>query len=146
MFPVYTGVAITTMILSGVLLDKFGTAKLIPFFQLPMIVAFLLFAYGDTLLMALIGFIFLGITSGANTTLPNAFWAEFFGTKYLGTIKAAAAAAMVLGSAIGPAITGLLLDFDISLNIQYVGISIFFAFSSAFMWIGVSRSKVHLFK
>ncbi len=111
-----------------------------------MIVAFLLFAYGDTLLMALIGFIFLGITSGANTTLPNAFWAEFFGTKYLGTIKAAAAAAMVLGSAIGPAITGLLLDFDISLNIQYVGISIFFAFSSAFMWIGVSRSKVHLLK
>jgi MFS family permease len=111
-----------------------------------MIVAFLLFAYGDTLLMALIGFIFLGITSGANTTLPNAFWAEFFGTKYLGTIKAAAAAAMVLGSAIGPAITGLLLDFNISLNIQYVGISIFFTFSSALMWIGVSRSKVHLFK
>ena len=146
MFPVYTGVAITTMILSGVLLDKFGTAKLIPFFQLPMIVAFLLFAYGDTLLMTLIGFIFLGITSGANTTLPNAFWAEFFGTKYLGTIKAAAAAAMVLGSAIGPAITGLLLDFDISLDIQYVGISIFFAFSSALMLIGISQSKVHLSK
>ena len=146
MFPVYTGVAITTMILSCVLLDKFGTAKLIPFFQLPMIVAFLLFAYGDTLLMTLIGFIFLGITSGANTTLPNAFWAEFFGTKYLGTIKAAAAAAMVLGSAIGPAITGLLLDFDISLDIQYVGISIFFAFSSALMLSGISQSKVHLSK
>jgi MFS family permease len=111
-----------------------------------MIVAFLLFVYGDTLLMTLIGFIFLGITSGANTTLPNAFWAEFFGTKYLGTIKAAAAAAMVLGSAIGPAITGLLLDFDISLDIQYVGISIFFAFSSALMLIGISQSKVHLSK
>ena len=144
MFPVYTGVAICMMILSGILLDKLGTAKLIPYFQLPMIIAFILFAFGETIYSALLGFIFLGITSGANTTLPNAFWAEFFGTKHLGSIKAAAAAAMVLGSAIGPALTGILLDFDISLNFQYVGISIFFVFSSLLMSIGVSRTKIHL--
>ena len=143
MFPIYTGVAICMMILSGILLDKFGTAKLIPYFQLPMIIAFILFAFGETLYSALLGFIFLGITSGANTTLPNAFWAEFFGTKHLGSIKAAAAAAMVLGSAIGPALTGILLDFDISLNLQYVGISMFFILSSLLMWIGVSRTKIH---
>ena len=144
MFPVYTGVAICMMFLSGILLDKLGTAKLIPYFQLPMIIAFILFAFGETLYSALLGFIFLGITSGANTTLPNAFWAEFFGTKHLGSIKAAAAAAMVLGSAIGPALTGILLDFDISLNLQYIGISIFFVFSSLLMSIGVSRTKIHL--
>ena len=144
MFPVYTGVAICMMILSGMLLDKLGTSKLIPYFQLPMIIAFILFAFGETLYSALLGFIFLGITSGANTTLPNAFWAEFFGTKHLGSIKAAAAAGMVLGSAIGPALTGILLDFDISLNLQYIGISIFFVFSSLLMSIGVSRTKIHL--
>ena len=143
MFPVYTGVAICMMILSGILLDKLGTAKLIPYFQLPMIIAFILFAFGETLYSALLGFIFLGITSGANTTLPNAFWAEFFGTKHLGSIKAAAAAAMVLGSAIGPALTGILLDFNISLNFQYVGISIFFVLSSLFMWVGISRTKIN---
>jgi len=143
MFPVYTGVAICMMILSGILLDKLGTAKLIPYFQLPMIIAFILFAFGETLYSALLGFIFLGITSGANTTLPNAFWAEFFGTKHLGSIKAAAAAAMVLGSAIGPALTGILLDFDISLNFQYVGISTFFVLSSLFMWVGISRTKIN---
>ena len=143
MFPVYTGVAICMMILSGMLLDKLGTSKLIPYFQLPMIIAFILFAFGETLYSALLGFIFLGITSGANTTLPNAFWAEFFGTKHLGSIKAAAAAAMVLGSAIGPALTGILLDFDISLNFQYVGISIFFVLSSLFMWVGISRTKIN---
>ncbi|MDA9302280.1 MFS transporter, partial [Amylibacter sp.] len=141
MFPIYTGVAICMMILSGILLDKFGTAKLIPYFQLPMIIAFILFAFGETLYSALLGFIFLGITSGANTTLPNAFWAEFFGTKHLGSIKAAAAAAMVLGSAIGPALTGILLDFDISLNLQYVGISTFFIISSLLMLVGISRVK-----
>lgn len=144
MFPLYTGVAIGAMILSGILLDKFGTSKLIPYYQLPMVIAFLIFAYGNTLTSAFIGFIFMGITSGANATLPNAFWAEFFGTKYLGSIKAAAAAAMVLGSAIGPALTGILLDFEFTLNIQYICISIFFITSSFSMWLGVSKSKRYL--
>ena len=142
MFPIYTGVAIGTMILSGILLDRFGTARLIPYFQLPMVFAFLIFAYGDSLKMALVGFIFLGLTSGANATLPNAFWAEFFGTKHLGSIKAAAAAAMVLGSAIGPALTGVLLDLSISLEVQYIVISAFFAISSLMMWLGISKFHI----
>ena len=141
MFPVYTGVAIGSMILSGVLLDKIGTARLIPYFQLPMIFAFLLFAYGQSLLATLVGFVLLGLTSGATATLPNAFWAENFGTKHLGSIKAAAAAAMVLGSAIGPALTGVLLDFSLPLEAQYVGVSVFFGASSLLMWVGVSRAR-----
>ena len=144
MFPVYTLVSITAMILSGILLDKLDTARLIPYFQLPMIVAFLIFAFGQSLIAALVGFIFLGLSSGANATLPNAFWAEFYGTKHLGSIKAAAAAVMVLGSAIGPAVTGVLLDYDLPLDTQYVAISVFFGFSSLMMWAGVRRVRSRL--
>ena len=140
MFPVYTGVAIGSMVLSGIVLDKVGTARLIPYFQIPMVVAFLLFAYGQSLVAALVGFIFLGLTSGANATLPNAFWAEHFGTKHLGSIKAAAAAAMVLGSAIGPAVTGVLLDHNLPLEAQYIGVAVFFLFSSILVWLGVLRA------
>ena len=144
MFPVYTLVSIAAMILSGILLDKFDTARLIPYFQLPMIVAFLIFAFGQSLMAVLVGFIFLGLSSGANATLPNAFWAEFYGTKHLGSIKAAAAAIMVLGSAIGPAVTGVLLDYDLPLDIQYVAVSVFFGFSSLMMWAGVKRVRTRL--
>ena len=144
MFPVYTLVSITAMILSGILLDKLDTARLIPYFQLPMIVAFLIFAFGQSLIAALVGFIFLGLSSGANATLPNAFWAEFYGTKHLGSIKAAAAAVMVLGSAIGPAVTGVLLDYDLPLDTQYVAVSVFFGFSSLMMWAGVKRVRPRL--
>ena len=144
MFPVYTLVSITAMILSGILLDKLDTARLIPYFQLPMIVAFLIFAFGQSLIAALVGFIFLGLSSGANATLPNAFWAEFYGTKHLGSIKAAAASVMVLGSAIGPAVTGVLLDYDLPLDTQYVAVSVFFGFSSLMMWAGVKRVRTRL--
>ena len=144
MFPVYTLVSIAAMILSGILLDKLDTARLIPYFQLPMIVAFLIFAFGQSLITALVGFIFLGLSSGANATLPNAFWAEFYGTKHLGSIKAAAAAVMVLGSAIGPAVTGVLLDYDLPLDTQYVAVSVFFGFSSLMMWAGIKRVRTRL--
>ena len=144
MFPVYTMVSITAMILSGILLDKLDTARLIPYFQLPMIVAFLIFAFGQSLIAALVGFIFLGLSSGANATLPNAFWAEFYGTKHLGSIKAAATAVMVLGSAIGPAVTGVLLDYDLPLGTQYVAVSVFFGFSSLMMWAGIQRVRTRL--
>ncbi len=68
------------------------------------------------------------------------FIAEFFGTKHLGSIKAAAAAAMVLGSAIGPTITGMLLDFNLPLEVQYIAIAVFFGFSSIMMWLGISHA------
>jgi MFS family permease len=82
MFPIYTGCAIGAMFLTGILLDKFGTVNLIPYFQLPLVVAFLLFSFSEDLFSALIGFVFLELTSGASATLPNAFWAEFFGTNF----------------------------------------------------------------
>ena len=100
-----------------------------------------MFSFGETLVSAFVGFIFLGLSAGANATLPNAFWAEFFGTKHLGSIKAAAVAVMVLGSAIGPALTGILLDFNISLQKQYLAISAFFVIASLLIWVGVSRAK-----
>lgn len=141
MFPFYTIVGIAFMALSGWALDKFGTPKLIPWFQLPMVAAFIVFAYADSYASLLLGFFFLAITTGANTTLPNAFWAEFFGTRYLGSIKAMAAAVMVLGSAIGPGITGLGIDMGVGLEAQYIVVAAYFVFATVMMVIGVARYK-----
>lgn len=110
MFPFYTVVGIGAMVLSGWALDRFGTPRLIPFMQVPMVAAFLIFAWAETPVALLTGFVFLALTTGANSTLPNAFWAEFYGTARIGSIKAMAAAVMVFGSAIGPGLTGLGID------------------------------------
>lgn len=144
LFPVFTAVSIATMLLSGWALDKLGTARLLPWSQLPMLAAFLVFSQTQTLSGALIGLVFMGITSGANTTLVAAFWAEFYGTRHIGAIKSAAAAIMVFGSAIGPAITGVLIDFGVGLQTQYGAISGFFLLSSVMMTIGITRDQATL--
>lgn len=139
LFPIYTVVGIAAMIVSGIALDRFGTARLIPFYQLPMVAAFVVFAVAQSLAVAAIGFVFLALTTGANSTLPNAFWAEFYGTRHIGAIKAMAAAVMVFGSAIGPGLTGGLIDLGIDLNAQYVGVAAYFILATACMWIGIQR-------
>ncbi|MFL4469384.1 MFS transporter [Tateyamaria armeniaca] len=144
LFPLYTSVAIGAMVVSGIALDRFGTARLIPLYQLPMVIAFGVFAVATSLGHAAIGFVFLALTTGANSTLPNAFWAEFYGTRFIGSIKAMATAVMVLGSAIGPGITGVLIDLQIDLTTQYLGVAVYFLFSSLCMWLGIRRYRTAL--
>ncbi|WP_299619212.1 MFS transporter [uncultured Tateyamaria sp.] len=144
LFPIYTVMGIAAMVASGVALDRFGTARLMPLYQLPLIFAFLMFAASGSVWHLAIGFVFLALTTGANSTLPNAFWAEFYGTRHIGSIKAMAAAVMVFGSAIGPGLTGVLIDLGVDLNTQYVGVAAYFLFASFMMWIGIRRARSSL--
>ena len=141
LFPIYTVVGVVAMILSGLALDRLGTARLMPLYQLPLIMGFAIFSMSDSLLHIAIGFVFLALTTGANSTLPNAFWAEFYGTGNIGSIKAMATAVIVLGSALGPGITGVLIDSGVPLTTQYLGVAVYFLFASALMWIGIHRAR-----
>lgn len=140
LYPLYTGISILAMITSGWALDRWGTAKLIPFMQLPMIVAFTLFATSGSLPMLAFGLIFLALNTGFHATLAAAFWPEFYGTAHIGSIKAMAAAIMVLGSAIGPGITGIGIDMGVGLERQYLFVASFFTFATILMMIGIRRA------
>lgn len=144
MFPIFSAFAVIMMLISGWALDRWGTARLMPFIQLPMVACFLTFSAATSLPVTLLGFLFFAMTVGSNSTVPNAFWAEFYGTANIGSIKAMAAAVMVLGSALGPGITGVLIDLGIGLETQFVAISTYFIFTTAMMYIGISRAQPKL--
>ena len=139
LFPLYTAVSSLFMLLTGWMLDRFGTARLMPFYQLPPALGFLLMSGAQSLSGAAIAFALMGMTTGANTTLPAAFWAEFYGTRHIGGIKSIATAAMVLGSAIGPALSGFLIDRGLTFPDQMVGIALWFVAASALTGFSVTR-------
>ncbi|KMK65400.1 MFS transporter [Puniceibacterium sp. IMCC21224] len=141
MFPLYTAVGVTSMLVTGWALDRFGTSRVLPWYQLPSVAAFWLFATGDSMSSLLLGLVFLGMTQGGNSTLPSAFWAEFFGTRHLGSIKALGAAVMVFGSAIGPGLTGVLIDSGIGIQAQYRAVAAYFVLSTILMVLGVGRAR-----
>jgi MFS family permease len=140
LFPVFTGVSLIGMFAAGWALDKWGTARLMPFYQIPIAIGFVIAGMTNSIGGALIAMIFLGLTVGANNTLPSAFWAEFYGTRHIGAIKAMATAVMVLGSAIGPGLTGILIDAGIPLSTQFLWIGGVFILVCLSAKIGITRA------
>ena len=52
----------------------------------------------------------MGITNGLANVLGSSTWAEIYGVKYIGSIKALTTALMVFATAFGPALFGILID------------------------------------
>lgn len=141
LFPIFTGISLLSMFASGWALDKWGTARIMPYYQLPIALGFVILGTTNSIGGATLGLVFLALTVGANSTLPSAFWAEFYGTRHIGAIKAMAAAVMVLGSAIGPGLTGVLIDLGISLNTQFIWVGVFFVLVCVLVRTGISRAR-----
>ncbi len=140
LFPIFTSVSLLSMFAAGWALDRWGTARIMPFYQLPMAVGFGIVGLTSSIGGATLALMFLALTVGANSTLPSAFWAEFYGTRHIGAIKAMATAVMVLGSAIGPGLTGLLIDLGMPLDIQFLWIGGFFVLVCVLTRIGIARA------
>ncbi|CAD0184551.1 phosphoglycerate transporter family protein [Ruegeria sp. THAF57] len=140
LFPIFTSVSMLSMFAAGWALDKWGTAKIMPFYQLPMAVGFGIVGLTSSIGGATLALMFLALTVGANSTLPSAFWAEFYGTRHIGAIKAMATAVMVLGSAIGPGLTGVMIDLGVPLDIQFLWIGGFFVLVCVLARIGIARA------
>ena len=141
LFPIYSVATVVAMLVSGWAVDRWGTARLMPLYQLPLAGFFLAFASVDSLAVAAPVMVLMGLTSGAASTVPVAFWAEFYGTRNIGAIKATAAAIMVLGSAIGPGLTGALIDAGIDFPHQMLGIAAYIVLACGLVAVGVRRAR-----
>lgn len=99
----------------GRLIDRFSARALLRFSLLPAGFGLL----GLSLLspsMALWGlFAGLGMTAGMNGVISGAVWVELFGTAQLGMIRGVYAALMVISTAVGPVVLGVLFAGEVSL-------------------------------
>jgi MFS family permease len=144
LFPLFSGVSFVFMLASGWAVDRFGTARLIPWILLPFVAGFFVLAGADSLASAAIALSLMGMTTGSMGTVPAAFWAEFYGTRHIGSIKAMAAALMVFGSAIGPGLTGALIDLGFDFPSQMVAIGVYFIFAAALVGVGVRSVRSNI--
>jgi predicted MFS family arabinose efflux permease len=121
-FMVYSITSIATLFISGFLVDKFTGRKLILYMNLPLLLAmFTLFKFNHEI-FAYVFLGLIGISNGLANILGSSTWAEIYGVKYIGSIKALTTAFMVFSTAFGTAVFGLLIDKDFTIeNIAFVG-------------------------
>ena len=125
LFPLYSLCAVIFMLLVGIIVDRISARRILAITQLPIAVGFGLIWLADGLALGALGMVMMGIGQGVSACAPIAFWSETYGTKYLGSIKAALTAITVLGSAIGPIITSMLIDRGIDFVAQLPAITLY---------------------
>ena len=140
LIPILTVVAVCFTLLSGALIDRFGTRRLMQILLVPYALGFIVLSVADTLFVAGIAFAIFGIGMGLQSTVITAFWAEYYGTRHIGAIKATSTSIMVFGSAIGPGVTGLLIDAGFDFPDQMLAISVYFGFAIIMAWIAIDRA------
>ncbi|MEO1681320.1 MAG: MFS transporter [Pseudomonadota bacterium] len=140
LFPLFTVVSVGTMLASGILIDRLGTARLMPVSQAPMIAAFLVLGLANGVPGLALGMALMALSVGMNHTLPSAFWSEFYGTRHLGAVKAMATAVMVFGTAIGPLITGALIEAGLPFDDQMIWIAFWFLGACLCTMVAVGRA------
>ena len=120
-FMVYSLASIITLFFSGFLVDKFTSRKLIPIMNIPLLISMFVLFYYQHEISAFIFLGLVGISNGLANVLGSSTWAEIYGVKFIGSIKALTTAFMVFSTAFGTAVFGLMIDNGFSIeNIAFV--------------------------
>ena len=129
-FMIYSITSILTLIYSGFLVDKFTSRKLVPLMNIPLLLGLFVLYYFNYSFSAYILFGMMGISNGLANILGSSTWAEIYGVRYLGGIRALTTAFMVFSTAFGTAFFGFLIDkgFTIEnialISIIYISVSL----------------------
>ena len=120
-FMIYSIASIITLFFSGFLVDKYSSRKLIPLMNIPLLLAMFVLMYYQHEVSAYIFLGLIGVSNGLANVLGSSTWAEIYGVKFIGSIKALTTAFMVFSTAFGTAVFGQFIDNGFSVeNIAFI--------------------------
>ena len=129
-FIFYAVSGITGSIISGILIDKLTGRKLIPIHLLPMLAIFIVMLFSDHVYVLYLYMAGLGLSNGFTENISNSLWAEMYGVKNLGSIKAMLTFFGIMASASSPFLYGIILDQTNSINtLVYLSLILIILFS-----------------
>ncbi len=140
-FMVYSILSVVTLLISGFLIDKFTSRKLLIFMNIPLLLSTLVLIFFDSSMTSFIFLGLIGISNGLANVLGSSTWAEIYGVKHIGSIKALSTALMVFSTAFGTALFGLLIDQGFSIE-QIAFVSFVYIFISIILLFFV-RNKLN---
>lgn len=124
----------SAMVVAGALTDRFSARKLFPFYLFPYLAGLTMLLLFDNQWIYPISLFFLGTSNGFGNTINNAVQAEKFDVRYIGSVRSMFSAMMLMSTALGPALFGMLLNYNITFSeiilfcILYLSSTILYSF------------------
>jgi len=115
-FMFYSVFTVLTLFLSGFLVDKFTSKRMLPILNIPLLLSLITLILLEKSYSAFIFMGLLGITNGLTNVLLSSLWAEIYGVNYLGSIKALTGSLMVFSTALATVVFGILIDLQYSIE------------------------------
>lgn len=112
-YPAFAATTVITSLVAGWACDKFGPDKLLPIVLIPMGMAMFLIGPAVSVWMWVLTLAVMALTQGMVGALWGAFWPHVYGTDNLGSVRSLTVAIMVVSTAIGPGLTGWLIDLGV---------------------------------
>ncbi len=140
-FMVYSILSVVTLLGSGFLIDKFTSRKLLIFMNIPLLFSTLVLFFFDNPITSFIFLGLIGISNGLANVLGSSTWAEIYGVKFIGSIKALTTALMVFSTAFGTALFGFLIDRGFS--IEQIAMISFIYISLSLILLFFVRNKLN---
>lgn len=109
-FAVFAATQLPSGLLAGPLVDRWSARRLVPVFLLPLTASLVVLALSDHALVAPVFMGLAGITCGIASPIVGAMWAEVYGVRHLGAIRAVVTGILVFGTAASPVLMGWMID------------------------------------
>jgi len=136
-FMSYAILSVATLFICGPLVDKFTSRKILPLMNIPSLFAMLILFYSNNYMSSYFLLGLMGISNGLANVLGSSTWAEIYGVKYIGSIKALTTSMMVFSTAFGTAIFGIIIDLGYPIEVIAI---------ISFSYIAIANILIIIFK
>ncbi len=133
-YPAWALSEVAAAFVAGWAADRFGPSRLLPLTVLPMGVGIALIGMGETPLAWITGIGLIGVTQGMTNTIWGTLLPATYGTNHIGSVRAVAAAVLVVSTALGPGMGGVIIDAGISVPQQAGAMALWCFGLSLAMW------------
>ncbi len=123
-YPAFAGTTVVTSLIAGWACDRFGPERLLPIAVVPMGLAMFLIGPAISPWTWVLALGVLAVTQGMVGALWGALLPALYGTAHLGSVRSLMTSLMVLATAIGPGLTGLVIDAGIDFPAQGIAMGV----------------------
>lgn len=132
-------VQICVSLLTGVLVDRFGATRVMPWTLAPLFAALVVLGLSDDPAAGVAYLVLAGANIGAQMASTGAMWAELYGVRHIGAIRALITAIMMFSTALAPVGMGALIDMGVRFDTIVLGCAGYIVVAMLLLWRAARR-------